>query len=356
MKKTMSRLRSAAAGGVLLALVLGTGTVSAELLVHEPFDYERRQWMQGAEIPGEGIDGLDGGLGWAGAWGRIASDTLNAGIPEGEDDYGEDFGFRVEPLAYTDDRGNTLHTSGNQVRTSFGNRSWDRRLMEEAIGELGSTVWMSFLAQAHGLSTAHPRWAFIELSEWGTNRVWMGNVTPVSTGNWAMQIPDRFGGSVHQEAEDYPMNVHTLFLVKIEFPETSSGSTQFSVWLNPPHLNDEGALPEPVFDLDTNYSEYTHIGVAGRFSTDFDEIRIGTSFDSVTPAELAAPPVDLALDIFREGSDVVLSWPAAAEGYRLYSSDDLEEWTEVPQEPVVVGERNRVAVPAEHDRQFFRLQ
>ncbi len=364
--KQMKCIRVAAAGALLL--VWSGGEATAELLIYEPFDYERRQGHAGADIPGEGIQGLDpGGIGWDGGWFKTDSDNLNSGIPEGPGDYGdgEDYGVslgaRTEPLSYSDEHGNRLVSEGNQIRTAFGNRSWERRWLDEPIGELGGTAWLSFMAQAHGDSTGRPRWAFVELASTGQFWVWLGNVTPVESGNWAFQ---RQTGSGEGEGEDFgdagdefPQSVQTMYLAKLEFPTTSTGHTQVRVWLNPPDLTDEDALPEPVFEFDTAYAEYNQIGVAGRFSTDFDEIRVGTTFDSVTPTESVAPPEVVTMDIVHDGGDVVLSWPAAAEGYQLYSSEDLDEWSEVTEEPVVRDERNTVTVPVDgSDRQFFRLQ
>ena len=268
------------ATAVAAALIWTAGSVSAALIAYEGFDYERTQWTDGT-TDGEGIAGLNGGSGWGGAWSQIGG--LNAGIPEGEDDYGDGFGARTAPLAYTDSFGNALVTSGNQVRTAFGNSSWDRRPLETPLGDAGSTVWVSFLGQAHGLAGSN-RWAFIELANDGGDRLWLGNVNPVSSGNWGIYLPDRSEGPVSGDAgENYPMNEQTLFLMKLDFGNDPTESTAISVWMNPPDLTDESALQAPVFQMDTDYAPYNQVGVAGRYSTDFDEIRLGSSFDSVTP-------------------------------------------------------------------------
>lgn len=348
-----------------LTLTAGAAHLSAELVIHESFDYERRQGYVSSEIPGEGIQGLNGGIGFMGTWTKLDSGRLNAGIPEGPGDYGDGdtygvtLGARTAPLAYTDSLGNALLTSGNQIRTAFGHNSWNQRELDwDAAGELftnDQTVWISFLAQAHG-QAGSSRWAFVELTNSaGGDRLWIGNVNPVSSGNWGIFLPDRTFGSYSEDAgDDYPMDEPTLFLLKLEYG--SAFEMNISTWINPDDLTNEGNLPAPVFDVETDLSNFSDLGVAGRYSTDFDEIRIGTTFDSVTPTEFVGqgePPV-VAID--HDGENVVVSWPTDAEAYSLYTSTDLVDWTPVSEEPVVEGEMNEITQPLTNDRQFFRLQ
>lgn len=343
-------------GLAALALISSVAGLSAELLIHEPFEYERRQWMHGTDVPGEGIHGLDGGTGFSGPWFKENDGNWNSGIPANEDDYGDDFGARTEPLSYTDAHNNVLVTSGNQMRTAFGNRSWDRRTLTNTLGEPNSTVWLSFLAQAHGLAGT-TRWAFVELKGFGdSDRIWVGNVNPVASGNWGIYLPDREEGAFSADAgDDYPMNVPTLFLVKLEFGDWDN--ITISVWLNPSDLNDEGALGEPVFNVVTDFGQLPELGVAGRYSTDFDEIRVATTFESALPNELEEPPAEAPrLAIARDGENVILSWPAAVPEFDLYSSGNLTDWDPVAEEPVQEGDDQTVAQPIEHDRRFFRLQ
>ncbi len=358
---TRARLYAVALSAGFLFLQAAGTEAAAVLWAHEPFAYERRQGHVSAEIPGEGIDGLNGGTGWDGPW--RSEGTLNSGIPEGEGDFsdGEDYGVtlgaRTGPLAYRDAFGNSLDTSGNQVRTAFGNHSWERRNLARPIGELGSTVWMSFLAQAHGDSTATPRWAFVELSQDGGNRAWFGNVTPVASGNWAMQLPDHPEGSVYGDAGDgFRMSVPALYLVRWEFPEDTGDDTRITVWLNPADLVHEQALPRPVFQFATGYSEYNQVGVAGRYSTDFDEIRIGTSFEAVTPVAVSLPDAP-ALSLGAGQRNVTLSWPVVETGgASLYQSKDLRNWSELLPHREERDPGRTVTLPVESGRRFFRLQ
>lgn len=268
-------------GAVFLSLTLAAGQASATLIAYEPFDYNRVQWSVSTTETGEGITGLAGGTGWNGAWYSTA--TYKAGIPVWPDDYPAN--NRTAPLSYTDGMGMSLQTSGNQMRTAFLNNSWDRRLLAEPIGALGSTVWVSFLAQSDGITTGSPRYAFVELANTEVNnRLWIGKVTPIVTGNWGINLPDNSPGLLSADFGDaVKMNEQTMFLMKLEFPETAEGLTAISVWLNPPDLTDESSLSNPVFSNTMKYSLWDQVGVAGRYSTDFDEIRIGTTFAAVTP-------------------------------------------------------------------------
>lgn len=251
---------------------------SAALLAYEPFDY-----APGLSEPlfGTGIDGLNGGFGFTGGW--VSGGSQLSGIAAESDEFFA-AGARTSALAYQDSFGNPLATSGNQVRTAAGSNSWERRILAQPIGEAGSTVWVSFLGQAHA-NAGTSRYAFVELSNGGTgNRAWLGNVTPVASGNWGMQLPDDSTGSLQADAgAPYEMSVQTFFLMKLEFPAEETGETGISVWLNPANITDELSLSVPTMSFNTDYTEYTHLGVAGRYSTDFDELRIGTDFGSVTP-------------------------------------------------------------------------
>jgi hypothetical protein len=295
MNNHMSLQKGSFAGLVLMAGVFCTHEASANLIAHEPFNYDRVQWYASTTVTGQGIAGLSGGTGWGGAW--YSTGTLNAGVPVYPDDFPA--GSRTSPLSFTDGMGLSLQTSGNQMRTAYGVNSWDRRLLETPIGELGSTVWVSFLAQSDSISTTTSRYAFVELANTtANNRLWLGKVSPITTGNWGINLPDNTGRVLSADFGDsFRMNQQTMFLMRLDFPETAEGLTSVSVWLNPNDLSNESALPAPVFETLMTYTTWNQVGVAGRFSTDFDEIRVGTTFDSVTPVPEPATGALLGLGL-----------------------------------------------------------
>jgi len=71
--------------------------------------------------------------------------------------------------------------------------------------------------------------------------------------------------------------------------------------------------------------------------------------------ELIVSP--LRLSITRSGPNVIVSWPASAAGYQLYSTSSLSpaSWTLVAQSPTPSGDQLTVTLPASSAAQFFRL-
>jgi hypothetical protein len=88
--------------------------------------------------------------------------------------------------------------------------------------------------------------------------------------------------------------------------------------------------------------------------TGFTGLRVDNLRVGALPLEIA--PV---LTVQRSGSNVVLSWPAAAAGYKLFGSPALgagAAWTEVPIAPVSSGDRLTVTLAPTGSQQFYRLQ
>lgn len=80
-----------------------------------------------------------------------------------------------------------------------------------------------------------------------------------------------------------------------------------------------------------------------------DNLRVGA-----LPFELA--PV---LTVERSGNNIILAWPAAATGYKLFGSPTLgtgAAWTEVPIAPTPSGDRLSVTLAPTGSQQFYRLQ
>ena len=112
-------------------------------------------------------------------------------------------------------------------------------------------------------------------------------------------------------------------------------------------------------------SQFFNLGknqIAGRYFNGLvDEVMV---FDrALTAAEVGSVFVSQGgrptLDIQAQPGSVLLSWPAAAAGYRLVSRTDLTigTWEMVTNEPVVNGSWNQVLLPtATPAQRFFRLQ
>lgn len=160
-------------------------------------------------------------------------------------------------------------TNGNQARTSFGSRSIANRKLDDSYGEDGETIWLSFLGQAAD-RTGGARWAGISL---GPNALYFGK--PNQESNWGIRHTIDDGGTVTST----PADLDVFFVARIDY---KAGAEDIYMWINPlldemPDVDDADAFVQeslPVFDT---------ITLAGRWSTDFDEIRLGTTYRSVAP-------------------------------------------------------------------------
>ncbi|UUO07449.1 hypothetical protein M4951_03850 [Blastopirellula sp. J2-11] len=248
------------------------------------------------EWPTEGgLDGMNGGLGFSGAW--VESGNLVSLIEANPSDHPwtphdmRQFGM----LGYSDRFGGILASSGNQLRTSAGPQSITSRRLDvtaapaslldgDAIGADGSSLWISFLTQSFD-SSGDGRYAYLQLGQNNTG-LRIGKLRTAPSGNWSVAaVTD--GAELNLRSSDKPSGEGVLIVARIDF---RPGAEQATIWINP-DLNqppDDAQstlrLPTPDFRLD-------QISIAGRYSTDFDEIRLGANFRDVTPiAEKPASP------------------------------------------------------------------
>jgi hypothetical protein len=77
----------------------------------------------------------------------------------------------------------------------------------------------------------------------------------------------------------------------------------------------------------------------------------------VNPIADCKPVTDVALAIARSGSNVLLSWPAAATGFVVQSTPSLTNplWSVVDATVEIVGDRQVVTLPIGPETRFFRL-
>jgi hypothetical protein len=89
--------------------------------------------------------------------------------------------------------------------------------------------------------------------------------------------------------------------------------------------------------------------VTGYTGLRVDNLRVGALPLAIAPG----------LTVQRSGSNIILAWPAAATGYKLFGSPALgagAAWTEVPIAPVSSGDRLTVTIAPTGSQQFYRLQ
>jgi hypothetical protein len=219
---------------------------SSGLIAFENFDYAEASLL----------DGLNGGEGWSGGW----SDASSAGS------------IRTPGLDYS-----YLPVDGNTLNTAHSGSSEVRFLrdLDATIGANGTTIWVSYLIRAR-TNSAGSKWLAFNSGSVLMGRMW-GSTFRIGQdgGNWG--------------DTGIPMLVnHTYFLVgRLDF---KSGSEDVYMWVDP----DLSSEPDvSTAHASTTVSDFTCSQIRIRFEgygdndVDFDELRIGSTWDSVTGI---APP------------------------------------------------------------------
>ncbi|MBT3381118.1 MAG: hypothetical protein HN742_07645 [Lentisphaerae bacterium] len=263
------------------------------------------------------------GAGWAGGW-----NVQNFVAP---DTYGAGYQIALESLPY-----DGLITTGNHA---LGGRSYElagreldvvgrfgHAIREPAqspptIGRLGTTLWLSFLVRKE---TEAQDECFIYLGRAPLAhdpRIAVGSIFNPETGErrWTLALVHDETLLLHHETSGRMATIGTtdLAVLRCDFAHV----TRFRLWINPTPLSSENA---PVIaDLDVNGTpglDYSFRSLGMHPGNDVasgavDEIRIGNSFLSVTPAPGAAPTVTQPpqSQTVALGSEVVLSVSATGD-------------------------------------------
>lgn len=149
------------------------------------------------------------------------------------------------------------------------------------------------------------------------------------------------------------------------FNTNSNSDDVASLWINP-DVSSLGAAQPPAATLtassgsDISSSTIHSFLIMNRDPTEpaggvIDELRVGTSWSSVTPSS-GPPPI---LNITVAAGNVVLSWSTNAPGFGLRSTATLGSgslWTNVPLPIYVVGDQFTVTNNASAGTRYFRLQ
>lgn len=267
------------------------------LWVYEGFDYPPTSppapLGDGAKWPTSGgMQGLSGGIGWAKPWEEtaakvsivIADVQANAWRPSDMRKFG--------PLAYTDAHGRVLQSTGIQLRTAAGPTSASSRELdvaafpanlsdEQGVGRDGSVMWVSFLAQSfdgRGLGN----FAYVQLGT-DTAGFRLGKLAAVPSGNWsACGILD--DAEMNVRWSDTPSGQAILMVARVTF---KSGEEEADVWINP-RLDAEPTTNSATLHLSLPDFRANQIWIRSRYTTDFDELRLGSTFRDVTPHSLNA--------------------------------------------------------------------
>lgn len=263
------------------------------LLVYEGFEYD----------VGSSLEHLEGGAGWGGPWlWRVNFDGKGSAVQGGA---------MIESgnLVYGD-----LETNGNHVRLSgeLGELQLGRALGETISGADGTSTYVSFIAQRVGpeddpsgdswAPNVFPRGASVRLWSGGSERLSIGNFSNKTTDEWSL-----YGSGLEYTPSGVSFSASQHFVVvRIDHHAGSQGD-DLQMWIDPDLATGENASSAVIRMLDTrdgdelvNITNLDWISpFAGNASTDgrgnlvrphaemlLDELRIGTTWDAVTPVAL----------------------------------------------------------------------
>ncbi len=260
----MNRVRTILSGAVMSMAALGASQVGAALLAEESFEYE--VGVLAGNGPGNGF----GGNTWI-------EDTLDSAV---------DVVVAAGSLNFTSGpytAGNRVENSANRERatlgldTSPGGNFASAGIVNGAgnIGADGTTIYISYLMQVNEVKD------YIGLEGYRDGaRAWFlgrnGSNARVTEG--LTQVSDF--GAVAKNSQD-------LYVLKIDFLD---GGDRITGWLSP---TPGEPAPTPNFsDVEVGDFSFDAIAIwdnaAGSIPAYFDEIRIGTTFESVASDEFVA--------------------------------------------------------------------
>jgi PEP-CTERM motif len=222
-------------------------TSQAALIAYEGFDY-----TAGANA----LSGKNGGTGWSGAWSAVDNNIVSPG------------------LSYS-----TLQTSGNYAVTDangFGDGSV--RLFSSAQS---GTIWFSGLVQSNNSGSG---FVGLNLIDSSNNNGALGFGQRFNQANLDL-YGDRTNGAQQQSSG---ISSSSLSFVAAEI-NLSAGTVTW--YVNPTGLGSGSAPTGSSFTGSTTFSSFTAIGVGlrGNTSANFDEIRIGTTWQDVSPTAVPEP-------------------------------------------------------------------
>ncbi len=153
-------------------------------------------------------------------------------------------------------------------------------------------------------------------------------------------------------------------IIRIDF-DVNGANDRVRVYVDPVSVADESTLTPYVdnsgFDMTAlttvrpfSGSATTTGVILPASSGQFDEIRVGSTFASVTTAVavVTSPP----LNISSAAGEVTISWPSPSTGWTLRQNDLLSAGTWTPSTGIQDdGQVKKLVIPSPVGRQFFRL-
>ena len=267
------------------------------LWAYEGFDYPATVWSM--DEAGEyswptegGLEGLHGGYGWSEPWSETNSrvavivDYDHPGVPWESNDM-----RKFRPLEFADKQGRQLQTSGHQMRTATRPRSitvrrFDLHAFPESIrdeaglGRDGGVVWFSFLAQSSSSSAINNHYSYLALGSKDASGLRLGKLGAAPAGNWTA-TGLLTGAEVNLQSSSFPSGQKVLLVTRLTFRH---GTEEALIWINP-SLDREPEEAQADLQLELPDFRFDGVAIHANHSTDFDEIRFGPSFASVTPCK-----------------------------------------------------------------------
>ncbi len=265
------------------------------LYAYEGFDYPAtvlpksdQKELQWPKIGG--MQGLSGGSGWSGPWQETNSKVAIIVDYKKQEMIWEPNDMRkFGPLGYTDSRGNVLQSTGNELRTATSPRNITTRRFniegfpesmrdEQGVGRDGSVVWFSFLAQSSMSTASRNRYSYLVIGTKTVAGLRVGKLGAAPSGNWTA-VGLMTGAEVNLRTSSFPSGEVVLLVTRVVF---RPGPEDAVVWINPA-LNSEPLVSDAALRLPVPDFRFREIAIHANHSTDFDEIRFGSTFQAVAP-------------------------------------------------------------------------
>lgn len=266
---------------VAASLLLAIGTpVRAQLLAYEPFNYSTGSSFATAGTTAATGTGYSGNLFWG--LGTTSASILQSGS-----------------LSYTDGNSLALPTSDNYYENGHGRLAatfdlggggpFASYLESGRIGANGTTIYLSFVLQKASSSTSG--YGAFELFRGGTAdtarilsiNTWSGQ----SAANYHLTVAEgansgTFGGGAASGINANLGFVNAsanFFVIRIDF---GSGTDTATIYANPLLTTEPGSATGQVSASDLSFDRIASSIFSGAPMLSMDEIRVGTSYLSVT--------------------------------------------------------------------------
>ena len=251
--------RAAIPAIVLASSLIFLPKAQGGLLVYEGFAY-----------PPGGLSGQNGGQGWSETW-RVTDSNGTVASPG---------------LTYED-----LPVVGNRAQLSAGSNASVYRGLDRIIGSSAGEIWMSFIGRvdaAIGVGYV----GFYRGGDTSGFRTFLVGSASATDFLWGL-LADSSSGSV-TSATAVSGQTEVFLLVRLNY-RTAGQLNAMDLWLNPV-LDDPGSLGAPnatitAAQLGTKNYSFDRVRLFGSTGANaqFDEFRVGATFDSVTASKPSAP-------------------------------------------------------------------